>query len=47
VFYVADVAALGPVMNGELHVALDDADFVGVPLAARAHRCCRHVPDIK
>lgn len=33
-FYVADVAASGPVMNGELHVALDTADFLAVfPLA--------------
>jgi 2-polyprenyl-6-methoxyphenol hydroxylase-like FAD-dependent oxidoreductase len=29
-FYVADVAASGPVMNGELHAALDDADFLVV-----------------
>src|SRR6185436_10391722 len=29
-FYVADVEATGPVMNGELHVALDDAEFLGV-----------------
>jgi 2-polyprenyl-6-methoxyphenol hydroxylase-like FAD-dependent oxidoreductase len=29
-FYVADVEASGPVMNGELHVALDDADFLAV-----------------
>jgi 2-polyprenyl-6-methoxyphenol hydroxylase-like FAD-dependent oxidoreductase len=28
-FYVADVEARGPVMNGELHVALDEADFLG------------------
>jgi 2-polyprenyl-6-methoxyphenol hydroxylase-like FAD-dependent oxidoreductase len=27
-FYVADVQASGPVMNGELHVALDQADFL-------------------
>jgi 2-polyprenyl-6-methoxyphenol hydroxylase-like FAD-dependent oxidoreductase len=27
-FYVADAEAAGPVMNGELHVALDDADFL-------------------
>ncbi len=27
-FYVADVAADGPVMDGELHVDLDEADFV-------------------
>jgi hypothetical protein len=30
VFYVADVEANGPVMNGELHVAVDDADFLGI-----------------
>ncbi len=29
-FYVADVAARGPVMNGELHLALDDDDFLAV-----------------
>ena len=29
-FYVADVEATGPVMNNELHVALDDADFLGI-----------------
>jgi 2-polyprenyl-6-methoxyphenol hydroxylase-like FAD-dependent oxidoreductase len=29
-FYVADVEASGPVMNGELHVALDKADFLAV-----------------
>src|SRR5581483_10874902 len=35
VFYVADVTARGPVMNGELHVDLDEADFLAVfPLAA-------------
>ena len=28
VFYVADVDERGPVMNGELHLALDDADFL-------------------
>jgi 2-polyprenyl-6-methoxyphenol hydroxylase-like FAD-dependent oxidoreductase len=33
-FYVADVEATGPVMNRELHIALDTADFVGVfPMA--------------
>jgi len=33
-FYVADVEADGPVMNHELHVALDDADFLAAfPLA--------------
>jgi 2-polyprenyl-6-methoxyphenol hydroxylase-like FAD-dependent oxidoreductase len=29
-FYVADVEASGPVMNGELHVALDEAEFLAV-----------------
>jgi 2-polyprenyl-6-methoxyphenol hydroxylase-like FAD-dependent oxidoreductase len=29
-FYVADVAATGPVMNGELHIALDEVDFLAV-----------------
>jgi 2-polyprenyl-6-methoxyphenol hydroxylase-like FAD-dependent oxidoreductase len=29
-FYVADVTASGPVTDGELHVALDDADFLAV-----------------
>jgi len=33
-FYVADVEAAGPPINGELHVDLDDADFLAVfPLA--------------
>jgi 2-polyprenyl-6-methoxyphenol hydroxylase-like FAD-dependent oxidoreductase len=30
VFYVADVEATGPVMNDELHVALDDVEFMAV-----------------
>ncbi len=29
-FYVADVEASGPAMDGELHVALDDADFLAL-----------------
>jgi 2-polyprenyl-6-methoxyphenol hydroxylase-like FAD-dependent oxidoreductase len=29
-FYVADVRLSGPVADGELHIALDDADFLGV-----------------
>ena len=34
VFYVADVEAAGPALNGELHIDLDQADFLGVfPLA--------------
>jgi len=34
IFYVADVDAKGPALNGELHIDLDEADFLGVfPLA--------------
>src|SRR5258705_8702422 len=34
IFYVADVEAAGPALNGELHVDLEEADFLGVfPLA--------------
>jgi 2-polyprenyl-6-methoxyphenol hydroxylase-like FAD-dependent oxidoreductase len=34
VFYVADVDASGPAINGELHVDLDEADFLAIfPLA--------------
>jgi 2-polyprenyl-6-methoxyphenol hydroxylase-like FAD-dependent oxidoreductase len=34
IFYVADVDATGPAVNGELHIDLDEADFLGVfPLA--------------
>src|SRR6266478_9642413 len=37
-FYVADVEARGPVMNGELHVALDTTDFLVVfPLKRDGH----------
>ncbi|WP_407179117.1 FAD-dependent monooxygenase [Bradyrhizobium sp. STM 3562] len=36
VFYVADVEASGPAVNGELHVDLDEADFLAVfPLAGQ------------
>lgn len=36
VFYVADVDAAGPAVNGDLHVDLDEADFLGVfPLAGQ------------
>jgi 2-polyprenyl-6-methoxyphenol hydroxylase-like FAD-dependent oxidoreductase len=36
IFYVADVEASGPATNGELHVDLDEADFLGVfPLAGQ------------
>jgi 2-polyprenyl-6-methoxyphenol hydroxylase-like FAD-dependent oxidoreductase len=35
-FYVADVKATGPALNGELHVDLDEADFLAVfPLATQ------------
>jgi 2-polyprenyl-6-methoxyphenol hydroxylase-like FAD-dependent oxidoreductase len=35
VFYVADVQARGPALNGELHLDLDEADFLAVfPLAS-------------
>jgi 2-polyprenyl-6-methoxyphenol hydroxylase-like FAD-dependent oxidoreductase len=35
VFYVADIEGAGPPINGELHIDLDEADFLGVfPLAA-------------
>jgi 2-polyprenyl-6-methoxyphenol hydroxylase-like FAD-dependent oxidoreductase len=36
IFYVADVEATGAALNGELHIDLDDADFLGVfPLAGQ------------
>ena len=38
VFYVADVEASGPALDGELHIDLDEADFLGLfPLAAKGH----------
>ncbi|RON47207.1 FAD-dependent oxidoreductase [Pseudomonas frederiksbergensis] len=38
IFYVADVQASGPAFNGELHVDLDEADFLAVfPLASEGH----------
>jgi 2-polyprenyl-6-methoxyphenol hydroxylase-like FAD-dependent oxidoreductase len=37
-FYVADTEASGPIVNHELHVALDEADFVaGFPLQGQGH----------
>ena len=37
-FYVADVAAAGAVMNGDLNIAVDEADFLAVfPLKDLAH----------
>src|SRR6202035_4052813 len=38
IFYVADVEASGPALNGELHIDLDEADFLGVfPLAGQGN----------
>jgi 2-polyprenyl-6-methoxyphenol hydroxylase-like FAD-dependent oxidoreductase len=37
-FYVADVEATGPVMNGEIHVDFDPTDFLAVfPLKGQGH----------
>ncbi|MBV9653960.1 MAG: FAD-dependent monooxygenase [Acetobacteraceae bacterium] len=37
-FYVADLEASGPPVNGELHIDLDESDFLGVfPLAREGH----------
>jgi 2-polyprenyl-6-methoxyphenol hydroxylase-like FAD-dependent oxidoreductase len=39
-FYVADVTAGGPMMNGEMHVAVEAADFLAMfPL--KSHGCAR------
>ena len=38
VFYVADIEATGPALNGELHVDLDEADFLAIfPLSGAGH----------
>jgi hypothetical protein len=38
VFYVADIEAAGAAVDGELHIDLDEADFLAVfPLATRGH----------
>jgi len=37
-FYVADVEAQGPVMNGDIHVALDRTDFLAVFPLTDPHR---------
>jgi 2-polyprenyl-6-methoxyphenol hydroxylase-like FAD-dependent oxidoreductase len=38
IFYVADIAGTGPALNGELHVDLDEADFLAIfPLAGAGH----------
>ncbi|KAM3497740.1 hypothetical protein MY10362_008918 [Beauveria mimosiformis] len=40
VFYVADIEATGPAMNGELHLCVDSHDFLGIiPLAGK--QCAR------
>ncbi|HTB27964.1 MAG TPA: FAD-dependent monooxygenase [Steroidobacteraceae bacterium] len=45
-FYVADVQATGPVMNGELHVALDSSEFLAVfPLKGGGARLVGTVRD--
>jgi 2-polyprenyl-6-methoxyphenol hydroxylase-like FAD-dependent oxidoreductase len=45
-FYVADIEAAGPPMNGELHVDLDDADFLAVfPLQSGAARLIGSIRD--
>ncbi|MBW7921069.1 MAG: FAD-dependent monooxygenase [Rubellimicrobium sp.] len=37
-YYVADIAARGPAIDGDLHIDLDEADFLGIfPLAAPGH----------
>jgi hypothetical protein len=37
-FYVADAQGSGPIMNGELHAALDEADFVAAfPMKGAGH----------
>src|SRR3954449_2515834 len=37
-FYVADAEGRGPVVNGELHVALDDSDFLAAfPMKGSGH----------
>jgi 2-polyprenyl-6-methoxyphenol hydroxylase-like FAD-dependent oxidoreductase len=37
-FYVADAEATGPAIDGELHIDLDEADFVAIfPLAGQGH----------
>jgi 2-polyprenyl-6-methoxyphenol hydroxylase-like FAD-dependent oxidoreductase len=38
IFYVADIEGTGPALNGELHVDLDEADFLAIfPLAGAGH----------
>src|SRR3954469_5019375 len=41
-FYVADVDAHGPVMNGELHGALDATDFM-IVFPLHGDRYARHI----
>jgi 2-polyprenyl-6-methoxyphenol hydroxylase-like FAD-dependent oxidoreductase len=49
IFYVADVDAAGPAVDGELHIDLDEADFLAVPWLGGAERaslepCAMSVP---
>ncbi|HEY3203484.1 MAG TPA: FAD-dependent monooxygenase [Thermoanaerobaculia bacterium] len=45
-FYVADVKLDGPVADGELHIALDDADFLGV-FPMKGDRCARLIGSVR
>jgi 2-polyprenyl-6-methoxyphenol hydroxylase-like FAD-dependent oxidoreductase len=48
VFYVADVEATGPAFNGELHIDLDEADFLGIfPMAEGRARLIGTVRDAR
>src|ERR1700687_5074186 len=48
IFYVADVEATGPALNGELHVDLDEADFLGVfPLAGQGQGQARLIGTVR
>lgn len=48
VFYVADVEAAGLPINGELHVDLDEADFLAVfPLAGAGHGRARLIGTVR
>lgn len=45
-FYVADIAGAGPAMDGEIHVCLDEADFLAIfPLAGPG--CARLIGTVR
>ncbi|GAB2592320.1 FAD-dependent monooxygenase [Dyella jejuensis] len=46
VFYVADVEAEGPSIDGQLHIDLDEADFLAVFPLAGAH-CARFIGTVR